>query len=235
MRGSVHVALVLVFRHQQLCRDHQQRQSADQLEVRQVHQRHDDAGEDNAQENGDAGAKHHAPEPLPRRQAPACHRDDKRVVTRQQDVDPHDLAERDPEGRLLHLGLKLGEERRDVCRIKNLQQPVHSVPPPRPFGRARGYDAASSDQPTISLPEKNCAISIAAVSVASEPCTEFSPMDFAWTLRIVPSAAFDGSVAPITSRYLSTAPSPSSTCTTTGPEVMKSTSSPKNGRALWPA
>ena len=35
------------------------------------------------------------------------------------------------------------------------------------------------------MPEKNCAISIAAVSGASEPCTEFSPIDFAWTLRIV--------------------------------------------------
>ena len=36
-----------------------------------------------------------------------------------------------------------------------------------------------TDQPTISLPEKNCAISIAAVSGASEPCAEFSPIDFA--------------------------------------------------------
>src|SRR5438132_13628521 len=91
------------------------------------------------------------------------------------------------------------------------------------------------DQPTISLPEKNWAISIAAVSGASDPCTEFSPIDFACSLRMVPSAAFDGSVAPITSRYLAIAPSPSSTCTTTGPEVMKSTSSPKNGRALCTA
>jgi hypothetical protein len=38
-------------------------------------------------EKRNAGAKHHAPEPLARRQAPARHRDDKRVVTRQQDVD----------------------------------------------------------------------------------------------------------------------------------------------------
>src|SRR6185436_544193 len=237
MRSRVHVALVLVFGHQQFCSDHQQRQSADQLEVRQVHQRHDDAGEDDAQENGDAGAKHHAPEPLPRRQAAARHRDDKRVVTRQQDVDPHDLAERNPERGLLHLGLELGEERRDRRGIQDLPQPVHKYFSPRHFSRcARLLPAAFPiDQPTISLPEKNCAISIAAVSGASEPCTEFSPIDFAWTLRIVPSAALDGSVAPITSRYFSTAPSPSSTCTTTGPEVMKSTSSPKNGRALWTA
>ena len=47
-------------------------------------------------------------------------------------------------------------------------------------------------QPTISLPEKNCAISLAAVSGASEPCTEFSPIDLAWTLRMVPGAALAG-------------------------------------------
>src|SRR3954449_3436680 len=40
-------------------------------------------------------------------------------------------------------------------------------------------------QPTISLPEKNWAISFAAVSGASEPCTEFSPIDLACTLRMV--------------------------------------------------
>jgi hypothetical protein len=60
-------------------------------------------------------------------------------------------------------------------------------------GRARAY-------PTISPPGKNCAISIAAVSGASEPCTEFSPIDSANSLRIVPGAAFSGLVAPITSR-----------------------------------
>ena len=48
-----------------------------------------------------------------------------------------------------------------------------------------------------------------------------------------PSAALAGLVAPITSRYRATASSPSSTCTTTGAEVMNSTSSPKNGRSLW--
>ncbi len=40
------VVLVLVFGHQQLGRDHEQRQPADQLQVRQHHQRRDDAGED---------------------------------------------------------------------------------------------------------------------------------------------------------------------------------------------
>ena len=68
--------------------------------------------------------------------------------------------------------------------------------------RSAGLALSAIDQPTISLPEKNCAISIAAVSGASEPCTEFSPIDFACALRMVPSAALDGSVAPITSRYL---------------------------------
>src|SRR3546814_10868923 len=52
------------------------------------------------------------------------------------------------------------------------------------------------------------------------------------SLRMVPSAALAGLVAPITSRYLAMAFSPSSTCTTTGPEIMKSTRSLKKGRAL---
>jgi len=43
---------------------------------------------------------------------------------------------------------------------------------------------------------KNWAISFIAVSGASEPCTEFSPIDLACTLRIVPAAALAGSVAP---------------------------------------
>ncbi len=38
---------------------------------------------------------------------------------------------------------------------------------------------------------------------------------------MVPSAALAGLVAPITSRYLAMAFSPSSTCTTTGAETMK--------------
>jgi hypothetical protein len=53
------------------------------------------------------------------------------------------------------------------------------------------------------------------------------------SLRIVPSAALAGLVAPISSRFFATAFSPSSTCTTTGPEVMKATRSLKKGRARW--
>jgi len=48
----------------------------------------------------------------------------------------------------------------------------------------------AANQPTISLPEKNWAISTAAVSGASDPCTEFSPIDLACSLRMLPSAAF---------------------------------------------
>ena len=68
--------------------------------------------------------------------------------------------------------------------------------------RTRNLSRAArvSRQPTISLPAKNCAISTRAVSGASEPCTEFSPIESAKSLRIVPAAAFSGLVAPITSR-----------------------------------
>src|SRR5208282_2332833 len=85
--------------------------------------------------------------------------------------------------------------------------------------------------PTISLPENHCAISTTAVSGPSEPCAEFSLSDTANSLRSVPGAAFAGSVAPSTSRYFLIASSASSTCTTTGPAVMVSTSLPKNGRS----
>src|SRR5690606_23710735 len=86
-------------------------------------------------------------------------------------------------------------------------------------------------QPTISSGLKKNAISILAFSSLSEPWTELASMPSAKVLRIVPSAASAGLVAPITSRLRFTASSPSSTCTTTGPLVMKSHSSPKNGRS----
>src|SRR5690242_21654216 len=70
----------------------------------------------------------------------------------------------------------------------------------------------------ISTCEKKNAISCAAFSGESEPCTELASIDSAKSLRIVPGSALAGSVAPITSRFLATAFSPSSTCTTTGPE-----------------
>ena len=65
-----------------------------------------------------------------------------------------------------------------------------------------------------------------------EPCTELASIDSAKSLRMVPAAALAGLVAPMTSRFLAMASSPSSTCTTTGPEVMKVQRSLKNGRAL---
>ena len=65
-------------------------------------------------------------------------------------------------------------------------------------------------------PAKKNAISVAAFSALSEPCTELASMLSAKSLRMVPAAALAGSVAPMTSRFLATAFSPSSTCTTTG-------------------
>jgi hypothetical protein len=44
---------------------------------------------------------------------------------------------------------------------------------------ARADENTASRQPTISLPAKNWVISVPAVAGASEPCTEFSPIDFA--------------------------------------------------------
>ena len=85
---------------------------------------------------------------------------------------------------------------------------------------------ASSAEPGKPRPEYLESILKAAAAGLSEPWVEFSPFDTANSLRMVPSAASLGSVAPMVSRYLAMAFSPSSTCRTIGAEVMKSHSSP---------
>ncbi len=80
---------------------------------------------------------------------------------------------------------------------------------------------------------KKNGISIAAVSGASDPCTALRSILCANFLRMVPSAAFSGLVAPISSRHCLIAFSRSSTSTTTGPSVMNVTSPLKNGRSRW--
>ena len=57
----------------------------------------------------------------------------------------------------------------------------------------------------------------------------FWPTSTAKSPRIEPGAASSGLVAPITWRAAFTACSPSSTIATSGPDVMKETSSSKNG------
>jgi hypothetical protein len=99
------------------------------------------------------------------------------------------------------------------CAMRPNSLPVcgHCPPiPPSPASRRAGEATPAAGarargdvdlrQPTISLPAKNWVISTPAVAAASEPCTEFSPIDFAKALRIVPGAALAGSVAPMRSR-----------------------------------
>ena len=52
--------------------------------------------------------------------------------------------------------------------------------------------AWAARQPTISVPAKKNAISLAAFSALSEPCTELASMPSAKSLRMVPSAALAG-------------------------------------------
>src|SRR5207249_252566 len=75
----------------------------------------------------------------------------------------------------------------------------------------------------MTLVGKKKSISVLAVSGPSEPWTALASIDSANAARIVPGAAFLGSVAPISSRLRAMAFSPSSTCTMTGPVVMKPT------------
>ena len=77
--------------------------------------------------------------------------------------------------------------------------------------------------------ENQSAISRSADSGESEPWTRLSGIDIARSPRIVPGSAFAGFVAPIVLRMVAIALSPSTTSAHVGPEVMNSTSSPKNG------
>src|SRR5438045_2428201 len=122
-------------------------------------------------------------------QPAAGHGNNHRVIAGKKDVDPHDLEERDPERGLPHLAPAAGDRAKPAGRIHHLPNRTH-----RKF--------LLFNQPTISLPAKNCMISFAAVSGASEPCTEFSPIDLAYTFLILPGAALAGSVAPMMSRCL---------------------------------
>ncbi len=81
-----------------------------------------------------------------------------------------------------------------------------------------------------SRPEKKYPISKAAVSGASEPCVQLLPILVPRSWRMVPGAAFFGSVAPMVSRHLRMAPSASRTRAKILPELMKSVSSPKKGQ-----
>ena len=107
--------------------------------IRQLHQGGDDAGEDDAQDHGSRRAEDHAPQPLARRQPAARQRDHQRVVAGQQDVDPDDLADRHPEGRLLHLVLELGEERSRWSRDRRSATASSQRVPSGPAAVSGGY------------------------------------------------------------------------------------------------
>src|SRR5690606_4472102 len=95
------------------------------------------------------------------------------------------------------------------------------------------YGLIERQSPLINTPSsassrsgKKKVISLSAFSSESEPCTAFLPLDSAKRLRMVPSAASAGSVAPMVVRQASTASAFSSVRATAGPELMNSTSSP---------
>ena len=87
--------------------------------------------EDDAQENGSAGAENDSPYALAARQATAGERDDNRVVSGEEDVDPYDLEDLDTDRAVI------AERQAELC-----DQLVDQVPEPPvtswpiPFGRA---------------------------------------------------------------------------------------------------
>ena len=132
---------------------------------------------------------------------------------------------------------------RHLARAKRLLAAFGEETPPGPAGsRSRRFVIGDARRRT--LPSARVDVARAGRSTrsrlsrspaASEPCTALASIDCAKSARIVPGAAFFGSVAPISSRFLAIALSPSSTWTITGPVVMKSTRSRKNGRSRWTA
>ncbi len=131
MLGRLALAFVLVFRNQEFGRDIEQRHAADDLEIGQRQQRRDEHREDDAQQHRHAGAQHHAPHPLTVGQSAARHRDDHRVIAREQDVDPHDLEERDPELGLAHLVPAARDHADPAGRIQRVFHRTHSPGSPR--------------------------------------------------------------------------------------------------------
>ena len=60
-RGAGGDLIVFVFRHQEFGCDHEQSEAADELQIRQRHQRGDDAREGDQKHHSNAGADDHAP------------------------------------------------------------------------------------------------------------------------------------------------------------------------------
>ena len=83
--------------------------------------------------------------------------------------------------------------------------------------RDRPSSRSGLPQPTISMSLKKKPISFTAFSGESEPWTAFSCTFWPKAARTVPGSALAGLVAPMISRFLVIALSPSRTCTTTGP------------------
>ena len=181
MRRGMDAVLVLLLRHQQLCRDHEQRQAADQLEIRQFHQGRDDAGEDDAQDDGAP-----APKIMPHSRWRGASPRHAIAITSALSPDSRTLIQMilptatQKAGWVISLWNWVKKAAMFAgSKICHNQFTALSFRPGGRLWAAMMCAACSMNQPTISLPEKNCAISIAAVSGASEPCTEFSPIDFA--------------------------------------------------------
>src|SRR4051812_29105400 len=94
------------------------------------------------------------------------------------------------------------------------------TPPPRYAGSPSPSSMGRQNYPTISSGLKKKSISIAAFSALSEPWTLFASIDSAKSLRIVPSSALAGVVAPKQSPVGGGAASASSNSTTTRPPAL---------------
>src|SRR5579862_6718196 len=141
--------------------DPQQGAGAQNSQIGKPYHGGDRAAEGDEEQRGDTCPDDHPPAPFPRLQAAARHRDHDRVVAGQKNIDPNDLERGQPELRMRKVRHQMPDVRYQTSEISS---------PDLCYLTSGSY-------PTISFSAKNCAISLAAVSGASEPCTEFSPIE----------------------------------------------------------
>ena len=143
------------------------------------------------------------------------------------DVEPGDVAE----------DVQLGLVDRPRCPTRSRRAPSSSRRSRRCTRRSTSVQCAAfvAASLTTSPSGNQIPISRSADSGESEPCTRLFGIASANSPRRLPGSASAGFVAPIVLRHVAIAPSPSRTNASVGPEVMKSTSSPKNGFSVCSA
>ena len=196
---------------QEISRQYRRRRARRNLEKRQQHQLRDHHGENNAQNHCNARAENHSPQPLSRREPEACHRDDDRVVARESRT-------------LIHMILRSATKTRSDPSRSSRSRSWRARLKGRSFGRTSPrstYDLVAGEKLRDFLGRRIGGVRSVHRVLADRLGVHLADGAGGRLGRI--GCAHD--VAVFRDRIFTF-----STCTTTGPEIMNSTSSPKNGR-----